>query len=34
MRTWIQAVKGNGGFGKWGFDVVFSPAEIRDAIMI
>ena len=32
MRTWVQAVNEQGGFGHWAFDVVFDPAKIRDVI--
>ena len=33
MDTWVRAVNEQGGFGQWGFAVVFEPAKIRDAVM-
>lgn len=30
--VWVKAVNEQGGFGQWCFDVVFDPAQIRDAI--
>jgi type III restriction enzyme len=33
MQTWIEAVNEQGGFGKWGFEVVLEPSRIRDMVM-
>ena len=32
MQTWVRAVSEQRGFGQWCFDVVFEPAEIKDAL--
>lgn len=32
MDVWVKAVNEQGGFGQWCFDVVFDPAQIRDAL--
>ena len=32
METWVRAVNEQGGFGLWGFAVVFDPAKTRDTI--
>lgn len=32
LEAWVQGVNTKGGFGVWCSDVVFKPAEIRDAL--
>jgi type III restriction enzyme len=32
MRTWVNAINEQAGFGHWIFDVVFEPARIRDVV--
>ncbi len=32
LDTWVKAVNAKGGFGTWGWDVVFQPAQVQDAI--
>jgi len=32
LDLWVKAVNGNGGFGHWGWDVAFEPAQVHDII--
>lgn len=32
LDSWVKAVNGKGGFGRWACDVVFEPAQIQDSL--
>jgi type III restriction enzyme len=32
MRSWVEAVNGKGGFGRWSCDVVYEMAKMQDVL--